>query len=131
LLTQTVFRSALGEVWRRSPGGVRVCAPTTEAEFHIVPAKYDAGFVDADSISCMRCHDTVGRHVRDFQPARDWYGRVRGSDAIFSFHPFCPTCISSNGFGQKVTLRPELIKAGLLSQYDPDRHPEHLYQQLE
>jgi hypothetical protein len=131
LLTQTPFRSALGEEWRRSIGGVRACAPTTEAPFHIVPGKYDAGFVDADSISCMRCHETVGQHVREFQPGRDWYGRIRGSDAIFSFHPFCPTCVSDNGYGRTVKLRPELVKAGLLEQYDTERHPADVYQQLE
>jgi hypothetical protein len=130
LLTQTTFRSSLGEVWRKSTVGVRTCAPTTDAPFHIVPANYDAGFVDADSISCMRCHETVGQHVRDFQPARDWYGRVRGSDAIFSFHPFCPTCVSTNGMGRGVKLRPELVKAGLLEQYDIERHPAAVYQQL-
>lgn len=131
LLTTTPFRSALGEDWRRSLGGVRACAPTTDAPFHIVPANYDAGFVDADSISCMRCHETVGHHVREFQPYRDWYGRVRGSDAIFSFHPFSTSCVSNNGFGQTVKLRPELVKAGLLEQYDDERHPARVYQQLE
>ncbi len=54
LLTSTAFRSSSGEVWRETAGGPKTYAPTTEAGFHIVPAKYDAGFVQVDRTSCMR-----------------------------------------------------------------------------
>ncbi|MEQ8788764.1 MAG: hypothetical protein RIC55_20805 [Pirellulaceae bacterium] len=131
LLTQTPFRSSLGEVWRETPDGVETCAPTTASKFHIVPAKYDAGFIEVNRISCMRCHETTAQHVRKFEPYRDWYGRIRGSDGIFSFHPFCPTCISGNGYGGAVRLRPELKQAGLLKAYDARQHPAAIYQQVE
>lgn len=131
LLTQTPFRSSLGEVWRKTSDGVQTCAPTTDAAFHIVPAKYDAGFIEADRLSCMRCHETVGEHVRNFEPFRDWYGRIRGSDAIFSFHPFCPTCVSNNGYGRSVKLRPEFLQAGLLEKYDAEQHPAAIYQRVD
>jgi hypothetical protein len=129
LLQHTTFRSALAEDWR-SENGKRTVAPTTEAEFHVVPANYDAGFIDVDSQSCMRCHDTVNRHVREFQPGRDWYGRVRGCDGIFSFHPFALDAISDNGYSRPVELRQELIDAGWLAAFDPEQHPREIYRRI-
>lgn len=130
LLTKTKFTSALGTVWRTSPDGTVTCAPTTEARFHIVPANYDGGFIEVDRVSCMRCHETTSHHVNRFDPGRDWYGRVRGSDGIFSFHPFDPGSISHNGFGQPVTIRAELTAGGIFQQYDPKRHDRSTYNQV-
>jgi hypothetical protein len=126
LLTTTPFRSAVGKVWREE-GGVPAFAATTKAPFHIVPADYDGGFVAADNVSCLRCHETTNRHVREFNPGRDWYGRVRGSDGIFTFHPFDPGSISYNGYGQGVAMRSEMVEAGVLQRYDPALHPADRY----
>ena len=109
---------------------MKTCAPTTKAPFHIVPAHYDAGFVAVDQQSCMRCHDSVNESVRKFNPGRDWYGNIRGSDGIFSFHPFAPESISNNGFAQPVRLRREFEKAGVLEKFDAARHPNAIYQTL-
>jgi hypothetical protein len=102
-------------------------APTTKAGFHIVPSNYDAGFIAVDQQSCARCHSSVNRHVNDFDAARDWYGRVRGSDQIFSFHPFEPSSISYNGFASSPRMRSSLMRAGLLEKYDPQKHSASLY----
>ena len=131
LLAGATFRSMTGEVWRESTAGVKTYAPTTTAGFNIVPANYDAGFVQIDRTSCMRCHDSVARPVADFNPGRDWYGHVRGSDGIFSFHPFAPESISDNGIGRTVKMRPEFERAGVIAKYDPDKHPEKVYHTLE
>lgn len=129
LLTSTTFQSALGATWRFGSNGTRTAAPTTHADFHIVPASYDAGFVDVDRISCLRCHETVNQNVNRFDRSRDWYGRIRGSDGIFSFHPFSLDSISGNGFQRPVRMRDELQTAGLLEKFDPARHsPEHYSQ---
>jgi hypothetical protein len=130
LLTTTPFQSAAGDNWFEGPGGERTLAPTTDASYHIIPAKYDGGFIDVDRISCMRCHDSVNQHVRDFEPSRDWYGRVRGSDGIFSFHPFDPGTISWNGFSRHPSMRPKLADAGWIAPYDSDRHPLPHYQRI-
>jgi hypothetical protein len=130
LLTETKFRSALGSTWRKSTNGLHTCAPTTTAKFHVVPANYDAGFIEADRVSCRRCHETTNQHVRDFQFGRDWYGRVRGSDGIFSFHPFDPATISGNGYGGSVQMRPELVRGGILERFNPRRHTPRLYQRV-
>jgi len=127
LLDETVFKSCLGGTWRRGTNGVATCAPTTKAAFHIVPANYDAGFVEVDRVSCIRCHESVNQHVRRFEAGRDWYGRIRGSDGIFSFHPFSLDSISYNGYGGGVRMRRELIDAGLLVKFDKQKHPHEIY----
>ncbi|MCS7046497.1 MAG: hypothetical protein NZO58_09095 [Gemmataceae bacterium] len=116
-LLDTPFKSALGQAWKQSADGLEAFAPTTTAEFHIVPKNYAGGLIEVSSQSCMRCHDSTLKHARDFQPFRDWYGRVRGSDNIFSFHIFEPSSISYNGFGGEPTLRRALIDAGLLKHW--------------
>jgi hypothetical protein len=130
LLDQTTFKSCLGTRWRENQGAIVTSAPTTRDSFHVVPANYDAGFVEVDRQSCQRCHETVGQHVNRFDYGRDWYGRIRGSDGIFSFHPFEPGSLSYNGFGQPVQMRSELVSSGLLERYDPARHSKQLYQEL-
>ena len=129
LLTTTPFRSAVGLTWRDEKG-VSTCAPTTSAAFHIVPASYDAGFVAADNQSCMRCHNTVTESVDKFNGGRDWYGRIRGSDGIFSFHPFALGSLSGSGIGSKVQIRPELQRSGRLALFNKLRHPRGLYHAL-
>jgi len=113
-LLDTPFKSALGQEWKRGEDGTEAHAPTTDADFHIIPKNYRGGFVEVSSTSCMRCHDSTLKHARDFQALRDWYGRVRGSDNIFSFHIFEPGSISHNGFSNEPSLRRDLINAGLL-----------------
>ena len=131
LLTTTTFQSALGATWRFGSNGNRTAAPTTLASFHIVPAKYDAGFVDVDRVSCVRCHETVNQNVSRFNSSRDWYGRIRGSDGIFSFHPFSPHSISGNGYSSSVSMREEFIRGGLVEKYDPAKHPADRYSKID
>jgi hypothetical protein len=118
LLTETPFKSVLGQEWI-SDGEEEGHAPTTQADFHIVPRDYGAAALAVSSKKCMTCHETTAMHADDFQFARDWYGRVRGDDHIFSFHIFEPRCISGNGIGVQPELRQALIQAGKLKQYDP------------
>src|SRR5262249_30480471 len=113
-------KSALGQEWDKSKGTEAINAPTTRASFHVVPKDYEGTYVEVSSKSCMRCHDSVQKHTDDFQPFRDWYGRVRGSDNIFSFHIFDPASISYNGFSNagQISLRKELVDAGVLKRYE-------------
>jgi hypothetical protein len=117
-LLNTPFKSALGQEWKKNADGVEAYAATTDASFHIVPKNYQANFIEVSSKSCMRCHDTTLKHASEIQYRRDWYGRVRGSDNIFSFHIFEPGSISYNGYGREPALRRELIDAGMLKQWE-------------
>lgn len=132
LLLETPFKSAQGKVWRTSTGNGKVytAAPTTPASFHIVPQNYEGGFVDVDSASCMRCHDSTDKPVDRFDSRRDWYGRVRGSDGIFSFHPFEPSGISGNGYSSNTGMRERLLSGGILQRFNQIAHPRSLYQAL-
>lgn len=131
LLSTSTFHSALGATWRFGSNGNRTAAPTTLANFHVVPAKYDAGFIDVDRVSCVRCHETVNQSVSRFDRSRDWYGRIRGSDGIFSFHPFSPGSISGNGYSSSVHMRDDLVRGGLLEKYDPTRHTADRYSTID
>jgi hypothetical protein len=123
LLLETPFKSVLGRAWRQSSEfDTQGYAPTTEAGFQIVPREYGGAFLEVTSRKCMTCHDTVGMHANDFQFGRDWYGRVRGGDGIFSFHIFEPSCVSGNGIGIAPQLRGELLRTGKLQHYDEYRN---------
>ncbi len=130
LLSDTVFKSALGATWRSGTNGIHTVAPTTAAAFHIVPAQYDAGFIEVDRASCMRCHETVNRNVSELQFGRDWYGRIRGSDGIFSIHPFDPSCVSYNGTSQSAFISHRLTSAGVFAAFNPQLHSKQHYRQL-
>lgn len=103
------FVNALGQEWNKD-----AFAPTTEEAFHIVPKGFKAATIAVDTKSCTRCHESTLKHASDFDFNRDWYGRVRGSDGIFSFHPFSPGVISYSGIYQGESLRQELIDAGIV-----------------
>jgi hypothetical protein len=102
------FSSARGQVWVRGESGTPGYAPSTRANFGIVPRNYDGAFIEVTKDSCMRCHETTGMHANDFEPGRDWYGRVRGSDGVFSFHPFDPDYVSHGGYRVDPRIRAEL-----------------------
>lgn len=127
LLLNTTFKSAAGIDWRQGTNGVTTAAPSTSSRFHIVPANYDAGFIEVDSASCIRCHSTVNQNVDRFQGGRDWYGRIRGSDGIFSFHPFDPSSISHNGYANGIRMNDEMTAGGVLERFDPAQHPNSIY----
>lgn len=132
LLRTTPFEPASGEAWLQGRR-YTAYAPTTNASWHIVPRGYTAGFIDVGETSCKRCHESANKRADFFEDVftgRQWYGRVRGSDQIFSFHPFSPDSISYNGAGGPVAMRRELEAAGLLERYDPRRHSSKVYHML-
>lgn len=130
LLKTTPFQSSHSRRWAENENGIYSVAPTTRDSFHVIPANFDGGFIDVDETSCLRCHDTVAKNVRNFEPFRDWYGRIRGSDGIFSFHPFSPGSISHNGEGVPIHIRGEFLRAGIVAQFDPAKHPKTHYRRL-
>jgi hypothetical protein len=73
-------------------------APSTKSDsLSIVSKDYLGCIVRPDSKGCMQCHDSTQRHAFTLERNRDWYGRIRGSDGIFSFHIFANTAISVKG----------------------------------
>ena len=99
-----------------------------ETDYHIVPKHFTAGFVEVNRESCMRCHRDTTKHARAHEFGRDWYGRIRGGDNIFSFHPFSLESISDDGRAKTIRMRRELVEGGWLEKYDPAKHSAEVYQ---
>jgi hypothetical protein len=129
LLDSTPFKSALGAAWRRT-GETTVFAPHADEPFSIVPPNYHGTFLGTDTDSCKNCHEHTLKHVDQFDAQRDWYGYIRGSDQIFTWHPIEPSAISRSGAPQQVRLRRAFVEGGVLEQYDRQRHPESRYSPL-
>jgi len=111
LLQGRVFESALGEDWREQ-------GPVTAPSGGIYPENYRA-VMSVDRESCFNCHRSTNVSVSHFDSERDWYGNVRGSDGILSFHIFDQSGISMDGRNVPVVFRSELLKWGLLVRYKP------------
>lgn len=112
LLTDFEFTSAHAEVWRGDQG----FAP----EGVIQPEGSDACLLEVSDQSCQRCHETTGMHVDAFQPGRDWYGYISGSDGIFTFFPGEYASVSGNGYPRHRQMRDI---EGWVEEYDPASHP--------
>jgi hypothetical protein len=125
LLATTPFKSAVGARWKGE-----AFAPTASEPFSIVPRDYLGTFMGTDTDSCKRCHEHTLKHVDQFDARRDWYGRIRGSDQIFTFHPIDPSSISYNGGARQVRFRQAFVEAGMLERFDPARHPSDRYAAL-
>lgn len=133
LLVETVWRSALAEDWRKAQNNQAVNAPTVNpgTGFHIVPEGYSAYAFAVDRVDCMQCHEHTNRAVSTFEFNRGWYGRIRGSDGILSFHPIARQSISGNGSRLVVQINPKLSQSGLAERFDTTRHPSSVYVRLD
>lgn len=120
LLTTTPFKPSTGVYWR-DDAKYPAANPTTQAQFHIVPHSSDLPYMYVDNESCMTCHDTVLHHTREFAGTTpqggDWYGYVRGSDAIFTFH-------FMSGQGNGDNFKKEFVNADLLFKEEPEQVAE-------
>lgn len=129
-LLDTPFQSAAGLSWRENLDK-QIFAPTTLASYHVIPTSYRANYVAVDSLSCTRCHADTNQEARSFEQNRDWYGRVRGSDGIISFHPFDRNRVSHNGFSTGTHFNPQFVSAGILERFDARKHTDAIYRGLE
>lgn len=132
LLNKEPWESVLGVTWRsgktESGKPFEIHAASSQSDFGIVPANYQAGLVSVDRESCARCHDTSNKKVSWFGPlGRDWYGQTPGLDGQFTMHPFHPSCISKRGNNLPVVLRRDMLEAGMFEEYDRSKHPASRY----
>lgn len=143
LLSGAVFQECSHTVWAYQ-GDQEQHAPAVlpDDAFNVVPARYEGAVVPVTDASCTRCHQTTLHLAEEFAPNigraafsvadnhREWYGRVRGSDGIFSFHPFEPSCISGNGAAYQVRYRQELLQAGVIAPYNANQHTPERYRRM-
>jgi hypothetical protein len=113
LLNFKTFESQTGIAWKKS-GDLESYAPTTQAEYHIVPKNYTAGFIAVNEVSCGRCHVETGRRVGDLDGDVVLYGEMWGEDRIFSWHLFEPTRKMYATFDQTRKINSLLVKAKLV-----------------
>jgi hypothetical protein len=126
LLDETPFKSAVGAQWKGT-----AIAPTTEQAFSIVPQNYLGTHLGNDPTSCMECHRHVQRHVDSFDSVRQWYGRIRGADGIFTWHPIANRAVARSGGRIPVEIREDFIRAGWVAQFNPSVHTRERYHPLE
>lgn len=93
-------------------------APSNTTRFvNLVPPQYHGVMVHTTGTSgdCLDCHESAGRHGSLFQN-RGAYGHIVGSysDAILSWHPFAPSCISGGGGRIQPTIRQSFLSNGLV-----------------
>lgn len=124
------FVECTGGHWTVAADGTTCFAPTSADEHQLVPRTYMASLIGSDSESCEQCHKTVAVHARTFDRFRGWYGHVRGDDDTFSFHPVDPRVVSYSGARISPTLRPSLLRSGVIAVYDPATHPREIYRPL-
>jgi hypothetical protein len=97
-------------------------------ELSLYPPGYDTAFVGGTKQSCFNCHRDTGVSVNKFDLGRDWYGRIRGGDGIFSFHPASPSVISTNGFNIPVKLNQDLLDKGIIEVFNAGKHSSEDYE---
>jgi hypothetical protein len=127
LLTKTTFVSSYNVPWKAGASGVAF-APSTESRLSIVPTHYEAGLIEVNEKSCLRCHKETGRHLTSFKPEYRnivLYGELWGRDGIFSFHPF-----DESRYGQfwnvntpyNRRLNPALSRQGVITNFNRAVH---------
>lgn len=136
LLLEHGFVSAKDQIWKQS-GDLHSYAPTTDADFSIVPRNYNAGLIAVSDESCSRCHQDAGRPFKDYYFNVLAYGELWGEDEAFTWHPF-ETSEFVNGSGDVVSfnddnrqMRSDFVSAGVLEPYDPAKHPASIYDEID
>lgn len=130
LLMKTPFKSVFNQPWSPGKAGTEPAwAATSNSNFNIFPRNYFAAFIPMNQNGCMKCHDSAGRHVDNFDPgpgqmnasapndvprARTWYNFIPGDDGILSFHPFSAQAIATHGAAGPGSLDPCWQQKGLL-----------------
>ncbi len=124
------LKSVFGEAWTGSLiGKDSSWAPFSQDPNSFVGQNYLGAFLKLSSSSCMKCHSTAGKHVDEFDPAKDqttlkpaamdvqsrsrtWYNFLQGNDTVFSFHPFSEQAVG----GQTKITRNGQINPSVLKQ---------------
>ena len=129
LMEKTTFQSQEGVAWKRS-GKLEAYAPSTNADFHIVPKNYTAGLIAVNEISCSRCHQDTGRRLGELEGAVMLYGEMWGEDQIFSWHLFEPTRQMFSTFDGSRRVNSRMLKAKLVSPGKPKTSESNYYKEL-
>lgn len=134
LLKQPTFVSTQGKIWKEN-SQYETYAPSSAAEYSIVPKDYKMGVIPVNEVSCNRCHDQTGRGLGDFDPVVVLYGEIWGEDRAFTWHLFKPHSgiygtFDDSDRSPSRQLNPKLLEAGLLKNEKPNAN-DPLYRSFE
>jgi len=116
-LLSSPFVDVTYEAWSKE-----TTAPTSEQDFSLVPKDYSLGLISADEVSCAQCHRQTQTSLWNLIPREpliydnpEKVANIRGSDGIFSWHPFSEESVSDGTrTGQKVFLRDHDRNGGIV-----------------
>lgn len=114
-------------------------SPAADQDFHILPKDYSFGLIGGvDATTCSTCHRQTMAYVGNLVPREpalkrnpERTGSIRGSDGIFTFHPWWTydgkNVDESDGYKLKVLKnRPYDKQHGLIEMYDAEKsYPHH------
>lgn len=90
-------------------------SPASDQDFHILPKNYCFSLLTSiDAQTCANCHRQTQISVRNLTPKEPLVmnnfgkvGNIRGSDAVFTWHPFAMKCVrnSADDPEQEISLR--------------------------
>lgn len=107
-------------------------APASDQEFSIVPKDYTFGLIQPDAVNCATCHRQTQISVRELIPKEplilknyDNAGNIRGSDGIFTWHPFAASMASTvESNSLTVRFREHDINNGIVKIWDARKDKE-------
>lgn len=99
-LSESKVKSLLSRPFKR----VTDWSPASDQDFHILPKNYCFSLLQSiDSITCANCHRQTQISVRNLTPKEplvinnfEKVGNIRGSDTVFTWHPFSEESIRSS-----------------------------------
>jgi hypothetical protein len=120
------FKDVTEEVWSE-----KSIAPTSDQDFNLVPKDYNFGLIQPDQDNCLNCHRQTQISVSNLIPNEpiirnnpDKVGSIRGSDSVFSWHPFGPTSYQNSKIEEseiKVRFRNYDFEKNIIALWEPNK----------
>lgn len=112
--------------------------PASDTDFNILPRDYSLGLLKhTDSEACANCHRQTQISVRNLIPHEPKIqanplkvGNIRGSDAVFTWHPFSYLSVQDNNVllpAREVYLRRFDVSNGVVEMLKAGQKPRHTY----
>lgn len=112
-------------------------SPAADQDFHILPRNYCFSLLSSiDAVTCANCHRQTQISVRNLTPKEplvinnfEKVGNIRGSDAVFTWHPFSNKSVRKNSEEPepKISLRPYDTTNKIVKVFEKDEYSSGEY----